>query len=91
MNQEIARLNDSNDESIQEILSIEQIRQRYPCEWVLIADTASDDQLNIIQGQVLAHSPLRDEIDKALITFKNVKSISIEYTGPIPNDYAVLF
>jgi len=71
-------------------LKIEEIRSRYPQEWVLIADTESDEQFNVIQGEVLAHSPNRDEIDQALIEFKNVKSIAIEYTGPIPSDYAIL-
>lgn len=73
-----------------EILTIEEIRSRYPREWVLIADTESDDEWNVIRGEVLAHSPERDEIDEALIKFKHIKSISIEYTGPVPEDYAVL-
>ncbi|NET57100.1 MAG: hypothetical protein F6K47_13315 [Symploca sp. SIO2E6] len=73
-----------------EILTIEEIRSRYPCEWVLIADTESDDQWNPIRGEVLAHSPERDEIDQALIKLEKVQSIVIEYTGLIPEDYAVL-
>jgi len=73
-----------------EILKIEEIRSRYPQEWVLIADLEADEQLNIIQGEILAHSPNRKEIDQALIKFKNVKSIAIEYTGSIPSDYSVL-
>lgn len=73
-----------------EILTIEEIRSRYPREWVLIADTESDDELNVIRGQVLVHSPDRDEIDKGLKQFKHITSIAIEYTGPFPEDYAVL-
>jgi len=73
-----------------EILTIEEICSRYPREWVLIADTESDEQWNPIRGEVLAHSPDRDEIDKALIKLENVKSIVIEYTGSIPENYAVL-
>jgi hypothetical protein len=73
-----------------EILTIEEVRSRYPHEWVLIADTESDDEWNVIRGEVLAHSLDRDEIDQALMKFKHIKSISIEYTGPVPEDYTVL-
>lgn len=73
-----------------EILTAAEIRDRYPREWVLIADTESDDLWNVIRGEVLAHSPEREEIDRALTKFKDVRSISIEYTGPIPDEYSVL-
>lgn len=73
-----------------EILTAAEIRDRYPREWVLIADTESDDLWNVIRGEVLAHSPQREEIDRALTKFKDVRSISIEYTGPIPDEYSVL-
>ncbi|MEG4808023.1 hypothetical protein QUA82_10365 [Microcoleus sp. F8-D3] len=73
-----------------EILTAAEIRDRYPREWVLIADTESDDLWNVIRGEVLAHSPQREEIDRALTIFKDVRSISIEYTGPIPDEYSVL-
>jgi hypothetical protein len=73
-----------------EILTAAEIRDRYPREWVLIADTESDDLWNVIRGEVLAHSPQPEEIDRALTKFKEVRSISIEYTGPIPDEYSVL-
>ncbi len=79
-----------DDKPCGEILTIEEIRRRYPHEWVLIAEVESDEQWNVIRGEVLAHSPEREEIDKALIAFENVKSLAIEYTGPVPQDYAVL-
>ncbi|MEG4116484.1 hypothetical protein QUA43_03190 [Microcoleus sp. N9_B4] len=73
-----------------EILTAAEIRDRYPREWVLIADTESDDLWNVIRGEVLAHSPQREEIDRALTKFKDIRSISIEYTGPIPDDYSAI-
>ena len=73
-----------------EILTAAEIRDRYPREWVLIADTESDDLWNVIRGEVLAHSPEREEIDQALTKFQDVRSISIEYTGPVPDEYSVL-
>lgn len=73
-----------------EILTIAEICDRYPRQWVLIADTESDDEWNVIKGEVLAYSQQREEIDKALVTFKHVRSISIEYTGPLPENYVII-
>lgn len=82
--------NGSDYQPIGEILTVEEIRDRYPREWVLIADTESDDLWNVIRGEVLAHSPEREEIDRALTKFQDVRSISIEYTGPICDEYSVV-
>jgi len=82
--------NGSDYKPIGEILTAAEIRDRYPREWVLIADTESDDLWNVIRGEVLAHSPQREEIDRALTKFKDVRSISIEYTGPIPDEYSAI-
>jgi len=73
-----------------EILTIAEIRSRYPREWVLIADTESDEHWNVIRGEVLVHSPDRDFVDKSLADFDHITSIAIEYTGPLPEDDAVL-
>lgn len=87
---QIQNNNGSDYKPIGEILTAAEIRDRYPREWVLIADTESDDLWNVIRGEVLAHSPQREEIDRALTKFKDVRSISIEYTGPIHDEYSVL-
>ena len=73
-----------------EILTAAEIRDRYPREWVLIADTESDDLWNVIRGEVLAHSPEREEIDQALTKFQEIRSVSIELIGPIPDEYSVI-
>jgi hypothetical protein len=73
-----------------EILTIEEIRSRYPREWVLIADTETDFEWNVYRGEVLAHSAEQAEIYELLSGFKHIKSIAIEYTGPIPEDFAVM-
>jgi hypothetical protein len=82
--------NGSDYQPTGEILTAAEIRDRYPREWVLIADPESDDLWNVIRGEVLAHSPERDEIDQALTKFQDIQSISIEYTGPIPDEYSVI-
>jgi hypothetical protein len=82
--------NGSDYQPVGEILTLQEIRDRYPREWVLIADTESDDLWNVIRGEVLAHSPQREDIDRALIKFQDIQSISIEYTGPLPDEYSVI-
>ena len=44
-------------------MRLEEIRQRFKDEFVLIAVTKTDeDNVEILEGDVLAHSPHRDEI-----------------------------
>lgn len=79
-----------NTENKVKIMTIEDIRHYYPNEWVIIADTESDANFNVIQGKVLAHSPERDIIDRALMDYSQMPSLAIEYTGAITDDYAVM-
>ena len=71
-----------------EILTLEEIQERYPQQWVLIAYTERDEYLNVIQGEVLAYSPDCDEIDNYLPYTKG-KAVAIEYTGPIPETIGI--
>jgi hypothetical protein len=71
------------------ILTIEQMREQYPNEWLLVAFTELDDDLNLLQGEVLAHSCDRDDI-YAAFDRREGKSVAIEYTGKIPADLACL-
>ncbi|MBI5043826.1 MAG: hypothetical protein HZC10_08400 [Nitrospirae bacterium] len=73
-----------------ESLTIEEIRERYPNEWVLIEYEETDSAFNIIKGHVLTHSPVKEEVYQALMNTKG-KNIAIEYTGHIPEDLAVMF
>ena len=64
-------------------MRIEEIRERYKGEWVLIEYTELDEELNVIEGEVIAHSPDREEIDRAMQRLP-WKSVAIEYFGEIP-------
>jgi hypothetical protein len=72
-----------------DILSFEEMQHRYAGEWLLIAYTELDDELNVIRGEVLAHSPNRDDIYGA-ISSRDGQSVAIEYVGVIPEDLAVI-
>jgi hypothetical protein len=56
---------------------------------VLIEFTRLDDDLSVVEGKVLAHSPSRDEIEKKLTTLGNEK-IAVEFTGDGDTDEAYL-
>jgi hypothetical protein len=71
------------------LLTIEQMKAQYPDQWLLIAFTAIDAHLNVIAGEVLAHSVDRDEMYAALDQCKD-KSFAIEYTGLPDPDLAFL-
>ena len=61
-------------------MTLEEIKQQYPNQWVLIEFTQLDDELTVVDGKVLAHSASRDEIEKELTTLRNEK-IAVEFTG----------
>ena len=67
-----------------------EIRKRYAGQWVLIEYRKLDEQLNVIDGEVIAHSPDKETIYKHLLKTKG-KNIAIEYAGELPQDLAVMF
>ncbi len=40
------------------LLTVAQIRDRYPNEWLLVVCNQMDDNLDLIAGKVIAHSPI---------------------------------
>jgi hypothetical protein len=50
-----------------EILTLDQIRQRYDGEWVMIAYTETNAETHeVMRGEVLAHSPDAQEVYDAM-------------------------
>ena len=54
---------------------------------MLIAYTKIDDNLNVMQGEVLAHSSDVDTLYALLPQF-NDRAVALEYVGEIPADLA---
>lgn len=73
-----------------EILTIEQMYEHYRNEWLLIAFTEIDDDFNVLKGEVLAHSPERDDI-YAAFDRREGKSVAVEYTGQVPANLGGVF
>ena len=70
-----------------EVLSYEEIAQRFDGEWVIISYTEVDDDLEVVAGEVIAHSPIEQEIYK-LLPLGRGRNVSIEYVGKVPANIA---
>ena len=64
--------------------------QGYKGEWLLIEFKKLDENLNVLDGKVVAHSPNKEEVYKKQLELKN-KNLAIEYVGDPPEDLAVMF
>jgi hypothetical protein len=71
------------------VMNMQEIRDKFTGEWVLISYEELDEDLNVRRGEVLAHSVHRDEIYQQLLSLKG-KRVAIEYLGKIPEDWAVV-
>ena len=69
-----------------EVLTIDQMNERFPDEWVLIGDPETDESLEVIRGKVLCHSKDRDEVSQAAIDLPAPKYIATHYTGELFDD-----
>jgi hypothetical protein len=67
-----------------------EICKQYPGQWVLIEYQKLDEQLNVVEGEVVAHSSTKEDLYKQLLQTKG-KNIAIEYSGELPQDLAVMF
>ncbi len=67
----------------------EKIIKEFKDEWVLISVKEVDENFNLKDGDVIAHSGNKEEIYKILLEIRP-KNFSIEYTGKIPEDLAVV-
>ncbi len=72
-----------------EILMIEEMKQKYPDEWLLVIDCKLSPNTELEAGKVVAHSRCRDDIHKALKNYRG--KVAIQYAGEIPDDLVVIF
>src|SRR3954452_24236213 len=77
------------EETMDEILTFDQIKARYAPDWVLIGDLETDQNLEVLSGRVFFHSPDRDAIDhraKELMPGR----FAVQFLGPSPADVAFI-
>lgn len=47
---------------MKEILTIDEMRAKFDGEWVLVGDPLTDENLEVLKGTVLAHSPEKRDV-----------------------------
>lgn len=67
----------------------QEIKKMFKEEWVLIEIRRVDEFFKVMEGEVLAHSKDKNEVYKRLLEIRP-KEFTIEYTGEIPKDLAVV-
>jgi hypothetical protein len=72
------------------IMKWEDILTHYAGQWLLIEYQELDEQLNVLEGEVIAHAPNKEAIYEQLAKVKG-KNIAIEYAGELSHDLAVMF
>jgi len=63
--------------------------EKFKDEWILVDVKEVDENFNLIEGEVLAHSKDKEEVYKKLLEIRP-KKFSIEFTGKIPEELAVV-
>jgi hypothetical protein len=71
------------------ILTIEEIKARFPSEWVLIGEPEIDELTRLRAGRVLFHSPARDDIDRKAVELR-LPHFAVRYCGALPEHMALL-
>ena len=68
-----------------EVLTRAEMEERFQGEWLLIDDPEVDENLEVLRGRVVRHSPDRDEVYQtgAPLLLKHTASL---YIGDVPDD-----
>ena len=72
-----------------EVLTLHEIKARYPSEWVLIGEPQTDDSLEVLVGEVLFHTHDRDELDRKLLELRPSR-FALRYMGTLPENMAIV-
>ena len=72
-----------------EVLTIQEIENRYKVEWILVEDPEVTPQLEVIGGKVLFHSKDRDEVYQKAIELRPTHSAYL-YTGQVAEDMVIM-
>ena len=74
-----------------ERLTYPEIKTRYAPEWVLIDEPETDENLEILSGEVLIHSPDRDEVGRKMLDLWPRPSHSaVMFLGEVPADLVLM-
>lgn len=72
-------------------MHINEILKQYDREWLLIEVKEFDENWEPVDGEVLYHSPVADEVGKETLKLKGRRiNFAVLYAGEFPEDIAVL-
>ena len=71
------------------LLTLQEIKERFASEWVLLEDPETTEALEIKRGKVVWHSKDREEIHRKIKELRP-KHPAIVYTGRLPEGTAVV-
>jgi hypothetical protein len=71
------------------LLTLAQIKSRYPDEWILLKDPVVGKHLQVLKGVVAGHSKNRDDVDQKAIDLR-LKRSAFLYTGEVPKDAVII-
>jgi len=66
---------------MREILTLEETKVRFPSEWVLVNEPQLGELLEDLAGEVLFHTPDRDEVVRKAAELRP-REFLIEFAGP---------
>jgi hypothetical protein len=71
-------------ETVGEVLTLAEIEERYPDEWIFIEDPELDEDDEVVRGRVVAHGKNRDAVYRVAVE-RRPKSSAFHYTGELPD------
>ena len=71
-----------------ERLTLEEMEQKYPDEWLFIVDCEHSENTELLSGVVAAHSESRDDIYEVSGQYNG--SAAIHFTGKLPKGFEYL-
>ena len=74
---------------MENILTLEEIEERYDSEWVLLESPQVNENLEVLSGRIAWHSKDSDEVDRKAVEMRH-RSSSFLYTGEMPEDTAII-
>lgn len=83
----IGRTMNVGGRTMDELLTIDEIKARYAPDWVLIGDPETDEAQHLKAGKVLFHSPDRDEVYQKAIDLR-LGNFAFRFLGELPEDMA---
>jgi hypothetical protein len=74
---------------VDDLLDLEEIKTRYPSEWVLIGEPKTDESSRLLAGRVLFHSPSRDDVYRKAVELR-LPYFAVRYLGTMPENTALV-